>query len=183
MASESKHEYEAGKIVPMVGGTPRHSLATANMIFCLNLGIKTNGKDCRVFSSDAIIKSDKANSFLYPDASVVCGDIEYGDERKMSISNPMLIVEVMSKSILGYDRGEKFHKYATLPSFKEYILIDPDKPLVDTLYREDASYWKMMSYIGLDKEVILHSLGFSIPMKDIYDKVDGLKEVNLAFDF
>ncbi len=139
-------------------------------------------KITRFFSSDAKVYVEKANAYVYPDLTVVCGDIERGKHEE-SIANPILIVEVLSKSTVGYDRGHKFRKYRSLPSFKEYMLIDQDQPIVDTMYRHDATYWRMRSTIGLDKSVKLYSLDLEAPMAEIYKSVLGLELRQMMIDF
>ncbi len=150
-----KHEYLDGFVRAMSGGSLNHSRITVNLTTFLSNIIENKEKFCSVFNSDAKVYVEKANSFVYPDLTVVCGDIETGKHEE-SIANPILIVEVLSKSTVGYDRGEKFRKYRSLPSFKEYVLIDQDQPIVDTMYRHDVSYWRMSSTVGLDKSVREH---------------------------
>ncbi len=177
-----KHEYLDGFIRAMSGGTLNHSRATVNITTFLDNIIEKMGKKCSVFNSDAKVYIEKANSFVYPDVTVVCGDIEVG-EHEESIANPILIVEVLSKSTGAYDRGEKFRKYCSLPSFKEYMLIDQDQAVVDTMCRHDASYWKMSSTIGLDKSVKLYSLGIEVLMAEIYKNVQDLQSPQFVMDF
>jgi Uma2 family endonuclease len=117
---------------------------------------------------DVRIFIEQAASFVYPDGMVICGPIETAADDKNSVVNPLLVVEVLSKSTESYDRGDKFHKYCSLPSFREYVLIDQYKPVIDVLYREDAAYWKMSTTIGLDKSIYLNTLGSEIPLSDIY---------------
>lgn len=177
-----KHEYLDGYIRAMSGGSLNHSRISGNIFLALSLGVDKKGKNCSVFNSDAKVYVEKANAYVYPDVTVVCGEIETG-EYEESISNPILIVEVLSKSTVGYDRGHKFRKYRSLPSFKEYMLIDQDQPIVDTMYRHDATYWRMRSTIGLDKSVKLYSLDMEIPMKEIYKNVLGLELPQMMIDF
>lgn len=177
-----KHEYLDGFIRAMSGGTLNHSRISGNIFLVLSREIEEKEKSCSVFNSDAKVYIEKANSFVYPDVTVVCGDIEVGEHGE-SIANPILIVEVLSKSTVGYDRGEKFRKYRSLPSFKEYVLIDQDQAVVDTLYRKDASYWRMSTTIGLEKSVKLYSLDIEVPMAAIYKNIQNLQSPQFIFDF
>jgi Uma2 family endonuclease len=129
-----------------------------------------------VLNGDARLWIDSATSFVYPDAMVICGPIQTAAKNKHSVINPVLITEVLSKSTESYDRGDKFHKYCSLPSFREYILIDQNKPVVDVLYREEPGYWKMTTAIGLDQSITLGSMGFDIPLTDLYRNVQDLSE-------
>jgi len=172
--SEEKHEYEAGQIRAMSGGTINHGRIGTNMTVALSNSLGKS--DCEALHNDIRVWIETASSFVYPDAMVVCGEIETAEQDEHSIINPTLIVEVLSKSTESYDRGDKFHKYCALPSFKEYVLIDQNKPVIDLLYREEPGYWRMMTVIGLDKSITLSSIGCSIKMEDIYRNARELEE-------
>ncbi len=172
--AESKSEYEAGRVVAMSGGTLNHGIIGNNINTALNNGLKSQNSTCMAINGDVRIWVEKADSFVYPDAMVICGQVETFEQDKNSVINPLLIVEVLSKSTESYDRGDKFHKYCSLVSFKEYVLIDQNKPVIDVLYKEDSSYWKMSTIIGLDKSIMLNSIGVEIPLADIYRNAQGL---------
>ena len=137
--SEERHEYEAGQIRAMSGGTINHGLIGTNITNALYNSLKNAG-DCMALNGDVKIWIDTAASFVYPDAMAICGPIETAGQDEHAVTNPTLIVEVLSKSTESYDRGDKFHKYCSLPSFKEYVLIDQNKPVIDLLYREEPGY-------------------------------------------
>ncbi|MEL7120992.1 MAG: Uma2 family endonuclease [Bacteroidota bacterium] len=177
-SAEHRNEYERGKIYAMSGGTINHGIIGSNINSALNNGISDADLDCTSINGDVRIFIEESQSFVYPDATVVCGAIETAEVDKHSIINPMLVVEVLSKSTERYDRGDKFHKYCSLPSFKEYVLIDQYKAVIDVLYRESDKYWKMSTCIGLDKSIYLHTLDFEIPLRTIYRNVKDLKDPN-----
>lgn len=180
--SEFKHEYHGGKVVAMTGGTLNHSLIGGNIITALNNALAKKNKNCLVTNSDAKVYIDDANAFVYPDAMLICEPPRYHQRDKNAIINPVLIVEVLSKSTGHYDRGEKFHKYCALPSFKEYVLIDQDKPVVDTLYKADEKYWRMVTTIGMDKQIELHSIGCTISLETIYRNIQDLQAPQFRLD-
>lgn len=105
---------------------------------------------------------------------VICGDIQTAEPDRNAVINPVLIIEVLSKSTESYDRGDKFHKYCSLTSFKEYVLIDQNKPVVDVLYKETAAYWKLVTTIGLEKSIYLNTLDCNIELSDIYRNAQNL---------
>ena len=127
----------------MSGGTINHGIIGNNINTELNNSIKAQGSDCLTINGDVRIFIESTDSFVYPDGMVICGPIETSEKDQNSVANPVLIIEVLSKSTESYDRGDKFHKYCSLPSFKEYVLIDQYKPVIDVLYRADSTYWKM----------------------------------------
>ncbi len=181
--SDIKSEYEHGEITAMSGGTLNHGIISNNINTELNNLIKEKGGNCVPINGDVRIFIEKAESFVYPDGMVICGDIETSDHDQNSIINPMLVVEVLSNSTESYDRGDKFHKYGSLPSFREYVLIDQYKPVIDILYKEDPSYWRMTTTIGLDKSIYLNSLDCRIKVADIYRNTQGLATPQFKLEF
>jgi len=174
--SAVKQEYHNGILVDMAGGSIDHNRIAGNMYFELRSRLQDS---CTVFNSDQKVYLDAVNHFVYPDVSVVCGELR---SQNQAILNPVLIVEVLSEGTSAYDRGAKFRKYRTLPAFREYLLIDQDQPIVDVLFRESKDYWRMQTIIGLDREVPVHSLGIRIPMQAIYRGLDSLMEPQIPFD-
>ena len=152
--SDIKNEYDNGEIIAMAGGTLNHGIIGNNINSEINNQLKSKKSECVSINGDVKIYIEQANSFVYPDGMVICGEIQTYQEDQNAVINPMLVIEVLSKSTESYDRGDKFHKYCALPSFREYVLIDQYKPVVDTLYRADSAFWKMVTTIGLDKSVV-----------------------------
>lgn len=180
--SLEKNEYHNGKIMAMSGGSLAHAILGGKIVTLLGISIDTNRQDWVVTNSDLKVFIDTANRFVYPDAVVLCEEAEYHKNDNNAVTNPIIIIEVLSDSTEKYDRGEKFRMYSSLPSFKEYILIDQHQPIVDTLFKEDSTYWKMQTTIGLDKSFPIHTLGFEIKMADLYKKVPNLKEPHINPD-
>ena len=121
--SEYRSEYHDGKIVAMAGGTSRHSAIAQNSRTAISNALRAKNKKCIVYDSDFKVRLESVNKGVYPDASVICDKPEYYNNRQDVYTNPLLIVEVLSKSTRNYDKGDKFTYYRTLPSFKEYVLI------------------------------------------------------------
>lgn len=97
------------------------------------------------------------------------GNIEYYDNRKDVILNPLLIVAVLSPGTEKYDRGTKFDEYKTIPSFKEYVLISQKMPYVSTYFKEDTELWRIKTTMNKEATVYLRSIDLEISLKDIYD--------------
>ncbi len=180
--SNEKHSYCNGAILNMAGGTLNHGIISNNINTEINNGLRSSSKGCTSINGDVKIYIKKANSIVYPDGMVICGEIELSEVDKHSVTNPILIIEVLSKSTESYDRGDKFHKYCSLPSFCEYVLIDQYKPVVDTLFRSNSQYWKMITTIGLDKSIYINSLGIEIKLSDIYRNAVNLANPNFRLD-
>lgn len=173
LTADIKHEFHDGEIFAMAGGSKNHGIIGTNILTELNLlGRK---KDCTTFNGDVKIRIDTANRFVYPEASMICGEVISSEVDNDAIVNPMIIAEVLSDSTEAYDRGAKFRLYQQLLSFKEYILIDQYRPIVTVFFLKGDNIWEMREITGPTGLVPLQSLNESISMKDIYSGVKGLE--------
>lgn len=177
-----KSEFRNGKIINMPGGTLAHNIIKVNITSRLFVALIEN-EDYYVFDSDQKIFIPVHMHNVYADASVVSGEPKMYQNSNQAIINPTLIVEVLSNSTGNYDRGEKFRKYQTLSSFKEYVLVDQDAPIVDVLCKIEDRNWQLKTYIGLDDVVELKSIGVNLNMSDIFKKVKNLKNPQTTLDF
>lgn len=169
--SNCKYEYHDGKIYALAGGSLNHGLISGNTNLEIGIQLRNKGKNCLPFNSDVKLHIESTNSYVYPDTMVICGEIEESSENKDSVTNPVLIVEVLSKSTSSYDRGDKFYMYRQIPSFREYVLIEQNKYVVDVHFKHEKSdLWSITRYEGLDKIVKLQSLGIKISMESIYNR-------------
>ncbi len=165
--TDTKYEYHNGAIFAMAGGTLNHGLICGNVFGELRNALRKKGDSCKVFNSEIKLNIKNKNCFLYPDAMVICDEIEAADFETNSITNPVVIVEVLSKSTANYDRGEKFFLYGLIESLKEYILIDQEKRRVEVFSRR-GDLWKISKYISDDKTVPISSLEIDISIEEIY---------------
>ena len=166
--SLGKNEYHSGEIFAMAGGTILHSLLAINISASLRQSIKSKGKTCRTYGSDAQIATSDED-FVYPDAFVVCGKNEISEVHRHAITNPILIVEVLSKSTALYDREGKFQDYQNLKSFQEYILVSQDKVLVEVFFKpEGNAFWQYRAYRDLTEIIELQSINVEVSLEDIY---------------
>ncbi|MDX2254764.1 MAG: Uma2 family endonuclease [Pseudanabaenaceae cyanobacterium bins.39] len=168
--SEERLEYRNGEIFVMTGGSHPHSLIAANiMIF---LGITLRNTDFQVCGGDMRIWIPEFNCGTYADALVINGEPEFNATRTDEILNPLLIVEVLSPSTERYDRGEKFRKYRSISSLREYLLISQSEPYIEHYSRsENADIWQLQISDRLDKKIILTSLNTEVPLTEIYHRV------------
>lgn len=168
-----KYEYHSGEIYAMAGGTLNHGLLCGNAYSEIRNKLREKSSNCKPLTSEVKIHIKKKNSFVYPDAMVICGNIELSEDHNNSVTNPMLIVEVLSKSSAEYDRGDKFYLYRQIPGFREYVLIEQKKHVVDVHYKSPKSdLWQITRYEGLDQTIQLQSLGIEISMADLYFDID-----------
>jgi Uma2 family endonuclease len=163
-----RHEYEAGEILAMSGGTFEHSQIAANAIRAF--GNVLSGKPCHPLDSNIKVRLVERDRYVYPDVTIVCGPPEFDveDTKRATIVNPSVVVEVLSLSTETYDRGPKFEAYRTLASLKEYVLISQWEPLVETFSRHPNGLWSISTFKGMDAVVDLPSLSIKIPLSEIY---------------
>jgi Uma2 family endonuclease len=166
---EWKNEFHEGEILAMSGSSPEHALITANALRAI--GNRLEGKPCRVYSADLKIAAKPGSRVCYPDGSIVCGPLEYdpNDPKRHVITNPRVIVEVLSPTIEAHDRGEKFRRYRDIPSLAEYVLISQDAPIVETFFRQGDGSWLIAgTYTGLDAHARLRAVDIEIALTDIF---------------
>ena len=167
--TDLRHEYHDGQIYAMAGGTVPHSLLCSNVTTELILALDSKKSKCRLYTSDSKVAIDSQNRYLYPDATVVCGDIIWSSKIQAAITNPTLIVEVLSESSADYDRNDKFEFYKAIQTLQEYVLIEQDKPEVIVYYRKpNSSLWKPKTFTGLKTKIDLKSLNIAIDMSELY---------------
>lgn len=167
-----RHEYCNGEIIVMPGGSEVHSAIASNIL--IYLGFLLRDTDFRFYNSDLRIWIPDFNHGTYADVLVINGEPEFHDHRTDEIINPLLIIEVLSPSTQGYDRGDKFRKYRSLASFCEYVLVSQTEPYIEHYYKqEDQNHnrWQLQVYDQIDQAVFLHSLNVEIPMEEIYRRI------------
>ncbi len=120
--SETQHEYINGEIIPLTGGTPEHNEIVSILNAALRVALK--GKPYSIFIADRRLWIPKRDLYTYPDVMVAPRPLQRQQGRTDTITNPLMIAEVLSKSTKSYDRDEKFSAYRTMPSFQEYLLVD-----------------------------------------------------------
>lgn len=170
-SSTTKHEYFGGEIFAMAGASVRHNRIAGNVYAALRAGLR--GSDCEAFGSDLRVRTP-GGLYTYPDVLVVCGGIQLSGERLETVTNPALIVEVLSASTKDYDRGQKFELYKTIASLREYLLIEQDVPLVERHFRaNDAApdIWQRRHYDAPAARIELDALGVTLSLAEIYERV------------
>ena len=168
--SETRSEYLDGGVYPMTGGTANHIRIVSNITTELNTQLR--GRRCDVFPVDMKVRLPDLQKFFYPDVTVVCGELQYHDERKDIILNPTLVVEVLSPSTEAFDRGAKFQAYRTIASLKEYILVSQERPQVEQYVSDGDGKWTYSSTAVLGSALALPSIECTLNLNAVYDKVD-----------
>lgn len=168
--ADYKSEYYRGEIFAMSGGSVNHNLIIGNVHGSLYQKLRES--KCFAFMNDVRLWIEEKDLFTYPDIMIVCGKIEFYPERDDTITNPIVIIEVLSESTKNYDRGEKFFFYRSIPSFHEYVLIDQARVHVEHFYISEQGKWTLTEYDDLDAVLKLTKIDFQISLRDIYQRVE-----------
>ncbi|HEY2727680.1 MAG TPA: Uma2 family endonuclease [Parafilimonas sp.] len=168
-----KHEYYKGEIFAMSGASFKHNLIEANLR--LALGIFLKGKNCNEFGSNLRIHIPSNTLYTYPDIIVLCEEPDFVDDEFDTITNPSILIEILSPSTANYDRGAKFDLYREITSLNEYILIDSTAKHVVLYSRNDDNTWILSETKNVNDTIHLHSIDFTISLADIYNGFDNVK--------
>lgn len=168
--SEERFEFWDGEVYCMSGVSHEHDQIESNLNFYLRA--KLAGRKCRAFLANMRLKVPSAPPYRYADISALCGEAEFEEIGGVdALTNPSLIVEVLSPSTEGYDRGDKFTHYKSVPSFSEYLLVAQHRPHVTHLVRRDDGLWVHNEYNDLEATLKLSSLGCALSMREVYENV------------
>jgi Uma2 family endonuclease len=168
--AEFRNEYINGEIRPMTGGTTNHNKIAGN--FYKRFPDNINGQDYDTYINDVKLWISQFQIYTYPDIIIIQGEPIYQGTKKITVTNPLVIVEVLSNSTKNYDKTDKFKYYRSIPSFQEYILIDQYSFSIEQYSKQAEAQWLFQEYEGEDTILKLNSVDFEIVLKDIYAKVN-----------
>jgi Uma2 family endonuclease len=167
-AAEFKSEFYDGVMYAMSGGTYPHGQIILNLGAELRQALR--GRRCSVTASDVRVRVDR-DTYAYPDIAVVCSEPRFAENNKNTLSNPTVLVEVLSPSTESHDRGLKFIRYRQLESLREYVLVSQDQPRVEIYLRQPSGSWLLSEFAALDSAAKFESLDCKIPFAEIYHQV------------
>lgn len=168
--AETKHEYRNGEIIEMAGITIHHNKIALN--FCRQFPLTVDKQSYEIFMSDVKLYIPDHEIYTYPDVMIVADKPVYQEKIKTAILNPVIIIEVLSHSTQDYDRGQKFKYYRSLESLQEYILIDQYQYGIEQFAKNEQQKWVLTEYKKLEENLLLESMGWEIPLTDIYQRVE-----------
>ena len=166
---ERRYEYCAGGVYAMVGGSVTHS--TIIMSAGRALGNRLAERDYTVASQDVRVRVEAVDVFRLPDIVIFCGDPIYYQDRTDTITNPILLIEVMSPTSTKRDLSDKLTEYKQIESLQAYLIVSQDEPVVQSFQRAKSGQWINESVVGLESQIAVPSLAISIALADIYHKV------------
>ena len=167
--ADYRSEYINGYIFKLAGGTEAHQDITLNI--AAQFKDKLRGK-CKTYASEMKVWIEENGTYFYPDVTVVCGERKFHKGNTGIVENPILLVEILSKSTENYDKNDKFLTYQKIESFREYVLISQHKPIVQRYVRQQDGNWVIKATIGLKSKVYFESVETELLLADIYDLVE-----------
>jgi Uma2 family endonuclease len=169
--SDAKYEYWNGEVFEVSGGTLAHDLIVGNSFDLLSSQLPR--KDCRIFTNNMQIKVPAAPPYRYGNGAVVCGRVEVERFNGADLLvNPILIIEVLSRSTEAYDRGDKFTYYKSIPSFREYLLIAQHRPHITHYVKSDTGKWDYEETNDLGSSIYLPTIDCTLALSDVYRDVE-----------
>jgi Uma2 family endonuclease len=177
-AAEFKSEFYDGVMYPlhwdgvtnMAGATPGHNTVKENLIG--ELFVRLKGGPCRTFSSDQRVRLTATGMYAYPDIVIVCGPPEYAAADRNTLTNPQVVIEVLSPGTEGYDRGFKFAQYRRQSTVREYVLVAQDRPLVERYVRQPDGNWLLTAFDDPAGAFALATVEARVPLADVYRGVE-----------
>jgi Uma2 family endonuclease len=167
---DGRTEFIDGEVFAMAGASEAHNLIVANVIG--ELGNQFKGRPCLVYPSNMKVRVETARTGAYPDVTVVCGPRTFLDESRDVLTNPTLIIEVLSDSTEAWDHGGKFAAYRALPSLRAFLLLSQRAMQAELFVRADEDAWTLRVFDGPDAVVPLADAEASLRLQEVYDKVD-----------
>ncbi len=149
----------------MAGGSPRHNLLAVRVLAQLDNAL--HGGPCRPFSSDQKIHIPATGDDVYADGTVVCGPVQLHEDTSDVIENPLVVVEVLSKSTEHHDRDEKWQGYRAIPPLADYVLVSQRLPRLEHSRRETDGSWRYR-VVGVGGQLVL-STGAVLVVDEIYE--------------
>jgi len=172
--ADYKSEYYRGEIFAMAGAGHNHNRINENISGLCYTFLK--GKSCRSYSRDLRVHIPENGLYTYPDFLIVCGENKFRDDKKDTLLNPVVIIEILSESTSAYDRGEKFRFYRSITSLKEYVTINSSSVSAEVFRKNgENNLWFLSSdAYSLEESIVLSSVDLKLNMTDIYDQTEGL---------
>jgi Uma2 family endonuclease len=163
--AQCKHEWLDGEVFAMAGGTPEHARLQATLARVI--GNALLGGPCKVYSADLRVRSLATNIATYADLTIVCGEATTAPDDPDAVTNPTLLIEVLSPSTEAYDRGQKAAHYRRIASLRAYLLVAQDAPRIELFVRRERGRWEFIE-AGVGESIVLDSVGLTLAVDELF---------------
>jgi Uma2 family endonuclease len=178
--AEFKSEYHGGEIVAMSGASRFHNRIARNLTILL--GNQLRNGPCQNYASGMRVSVRGGKCYLYPDVVVTCGKEVYEDNQFDTLTNPVLVIEILSTSTEANDRGRKFLDYQAIPSLLEYVLVTQSPRRFEIYRRQVDGSWLYHSWAFSPPPLVLESIGCTLSADDVYFKVEDMDDEGSTHD-
>ena len=172
--SEIRHEFLDGTVYAMAGESLAHSSICFNLAGAFHPQLRET--NCRGFSPNMKVRAGEAGLYAYPDLAIVCGEAFFHDRHGDVLLNPTVIFEVLSRSTQTYDRGEKFERYKSIETLRDYVLVSQDRPRLEHFSRRPDGTWSHAELDGPDAALTLDSINCRVALAEVYDRIEFAAE-------
>lgn len=168
-ASSEKHEFIGGQVYAMAGASFAHNQVVSNAF--VDIGSFLKDKPCRIYGSDLKVHVKTVSDFVYPDLTIICDKAQFPENRKDIVTNPSIIIEVLSPQTEDHDYGKKFMLYRQIPSLQEYVLVSSMEPIIEKFTRDSSGAWVLTEYKNMETTIRLETIGYQTTLAEIYREV------------
>lgn len=168
--AEFRSEYRDGEIVSMTGASINHNQIAGNVYAFLKFMLRKT--DIKPYIGDLRLWIPQYRQYTYPDVFLIQGQPIFQERRTDTITNPCLIVEVLSKSTKDYDHTDKFRYYRSIAELQEYVLINQYKIEIEHYTKADGNSWLFRAYEGSTDNIVFASINLEMTIADIYENVE-----------
>ena len=168
-AAEWRSEYVDGEMFARARVPAQHILIMGNL--AVHLGTQLRDSPCIVYAASLRVAADPHRFYMYPDVVVCCDPLQFVDEHRDTITNPILVAEVLSESTQNYDRGAKFERYRAFSALSDYLMVAQDRVHIELYTRQSADQWVYREWTDPAAEIELISLRCRLKIAEVYAKV------------
>ena len=172
--AEVRHEFFEGEVFAMAGASTTHNTLVLNCAFALRADLR--GQSCRVFTESVQLAVENGRYYNYPDVLVTCAPTDLAAQR--TVTEPVLIAEVLSKSTANRDRSWKFNQYKNLASLRHYLLVSQTTCLVEWYRREASGVWSFTPLAAFSDEIVIPELALTLRLQDVYEDA-GITQMSI----
>ncbi len=168
--AEFKSEFFRGEMFAMAGASHQHNRISRNLIARIDEHLREG--PCEVYGSDMRVRVERTGLHTYPDVVIACGELQFSDSRGDTLSNPKVLIEILSDSTEKYDRGTRSMHYREIESLQEHVLVCQDRPHVEAYQRQPDGNWLLREARDLASSITLHSIGITLPLSEVFHRVE-----------
>lgn len=168
-STENKYELHDGKLIVMQGASENHVTIVANMM--IEIGSFLKDKNCRILCNDLKVALKSLDTVTYPDLIILCEEPEMYDKQRDVLLNPVTIIEILSPSTEGYDRGRKFYFYRQIETLRQYILVGSTSHYLYSAIKQDDGKWLSTETEDITQSLAIEVINFTLPLSEIYRRV------------